>query len=215
MLPFEPATTHIIAAPSGAGKSYYAFRILKHRQVMFGNEPPVKIRYYFGIYQPLFDEIKAEIPGIEFVPGLPSEQELMDFTDPKHHTLICIDDEMSAASKSDVVELIFTRIARHRRMSCLFLIQNLYCQGPKMRNINLNTKYITVLRSARDARQISILGSQLFPLTPKALPEAYNECMKMGKFPYLVIDLTSHIRNEYRLRTLVFPSEGTKIFIPI
>jgi len=214
MYPFQPGTTHILAGQSGAGKSMYVYNILKHQNVMFGNSPPKQIKYYYGIDQPLYEEMRTTIPNISFQLGLPSQEDLEEFTDPSYHTLIIIDDLMESVKCSSIVEDIFTKISHHRYCSCFLLLQNLYVQGKCMRTINLNAKYITVFRNPRDAFQLQILGRQLFPTRPNALLESFEDCLENDKFAYLTIDLTPHTPHNHRMRTRIFPSESTIVYAP-
>ncbi len=214
MYPFEAGCTHILAGQSGSGKSTYVYNILKHQDVMFGQFPPKVIKYFYGIYQPLFDEMKSTIPNISFHPGLPTHEDIENFTNPSTHCVIIIDDLMASAKDSDIVQDIFTKISHHRFCSCFLLLQNLFAQGKAMRTISLNSKFITVFRNPRDAFQLQILGRQLFPKSPNAIVEAFNDCLTLDRFPYLVIDLTPHTPSEHRIRTKIFPSETTIVYVP-
>ena len=213
MYPFESGATHMICGQSGAGKSVHVFNILKHMQIMFGNNLPQKVKIYYGIWQPLYDEIMKSIPDISFQKDLPSLEDLNEFTDPKLHTLCILDDVMTTAVDSEVVELIFTRISHHRNLSCLYLAQNIFATGKRARTISLNTKYIHLFSSPRDQLQVKYLGRQLFPEKSQALVEAYQDCM-MEPYGYLIIDLTVHTEYAHRLRTKIFPQENTIVYVP-
>lgn len=84
-----------------------------------------------------------------------------------------------------------------------------------MRNISLNAKYITIFRNPRDAFQLQILGRQLFPTKPNAIVEAFTDALKQDKFAYLTIDLTPHTPQEHRIRTCIFPSDTTIVYVPL
>ena len=126
---FQPGSTHIVFGQSGSGKTRFIFKVLQHRHQLFEEKPPCKIRYYYGIWQDFFSEIEKDTDNITFHQGLPSEEELLEITDPNSHTLIIIDDLMHEACNSQVVELIFTRLSHHRFLTCFYLLQNLFVQG--------------------------------------------------------------------------------------
>ena len=177
MLEFNPGSTHILSGQSGSGKTRFILRILQNMDKIFGEHPPLKIRYYYGIWQDNYDQMKREIENISFQQGLPSEEELMDFTDPKTHTMIIIDDLMDEACNSQVVELIFTRISHHRFCSCFYIVQNAFVQGKKQMTINLNTKYVEVFRSPRSLLQLTYLNNQIFPNNPGLLIHSSKDVM--------------------------------------
>lgn len=212
MYPFEAGSCHITVGSSGTGKTCFIYELLKNKDVMFRDQPPIKIRYYYGIYQDLFDEMKREIPGISFQEGLPTEEELLEFCDPPNHVLILIDDLMSNASKSDLVEKIFTRISHHKNCSCFYILQNAFVQGKHQVTINLNAKYLEIFRSPRSLMQLSYLNNQIFPNKPNLLIDAYNDVMKNHKYGYVIVDVTPHCPDDLRVRTRIFPKEKTIIF---
>ena len=212
MLEFNPGSTHILSGQSGSGKTRFILRILQNMDKIFGEHPPLKIRYYYGIWQDNYDQMKREIENISFQQGLPSEEELMDFTDPKTHTMIIIDDLMDEACNSQVVELIFTRISHHRFCSCFYIVQNAFVQGKKQMTINLNTKYVEVFRSPRSLLQLTYLNNQIFPNNPGLLINSYKDIMNQEPFGYILIDLTAQCPDDLRIRTKIFPSERTIVY---
>ena len=212
MLEFNPGSTHILSGQSGSGKTRFILRILQNIDKIFGEHPPLKIRYYYGIWQDNYDQMKREIENISFQQGLPSEEELMDFTDPKTHTMIIIDDLMDEACNSQVVELIFTRISHHRFCSCFYIVQNAFVQGKKQMTINLNTKYVEVFRSPRSLLQLTYLNNQIFPNNPGLLINSYKDIMNQEPFGYILIDLTAQCPDDLRIRTKIFPSERTIVY---
>ena len=212
MLEFNPGSTHILSGQSGSGKTRFILRILQNIDKIFGEHPPLKIRYYYGIWQDNYDQMKREIENISFQQGLPSEEELMNFTDPKTHTMIVIDDLMDEACNSQVVELIFTRISHHRFCSCFYIVQNAFVQGKKQMTINLNTKYVEVFRSPRSLLQLTYLNNQIFPNNPGLLINSYKDIMNQEPFGYILIDLTAQCPDDLRIRTKIFPSERTIVY---
>ena len=179
---------------------------------MFGDQPPKAILFCYGIWQETYSLMESEIQGLTFYQGLPSESELMEFTDPKVHTAVVLDDLQHTASNSQVVELLFTRLSHHKHCSCFYLLQNAYIQGKNQRTISLNAKYIEIFRSPRSLMQLQYLNSQIFPDSKNILIQAYKDVMSQHPFSYLVIDLTAHCPDELRIRTAVFPEEETIIY---
>lgn len=87
-----------------------------------------------------------------------------------------MDDMMHLIVSSVDVQLLFTQGAHHRKLTVIYLNQNLYCQGRCACTISLNSHYI-LLRNPRDASQVQCLGKQIVPGKGKVVTEAYNDCM--------------------------------------
>ena len=75
---FAPNSLFTIVGGTGSGKSCWVFKFLRNLPYMFGDTPTKKVMYCYGIYQPLFDEIKRVIPAIVFHEGLPDREEMME-----------------------------------------------------------------------------------------------------------------------------------------
>ena len=43
---------------------------------MFGDTPTDKILYCYGIYQPLFDQMRKDVPNLSFHHGLPDVEDI-------------------------------------------------------------------------------------------------------------------------------------------
>ena len=70
-IPFEPCSTFTVSAGTNSGKTTLIFQILCDKYAF--KEPVDRILYCYGVYQPLFDEMKAKIPKIQFHEGLPDD----------------------------------------------------------------------------------------------------------------------------------------------
>lgn len=213
MFPYEPACTHIVIGQSGSGKTQYIFKVLKNKNVMFGDNPPKRIRYYYGIWQEMFDEMQDVIEGLSFHEGLPDEDELLSFTSSNEHTCVILDDVMDQACNSKVVELIFTRISHHRCCTCFYLQQNAFVKGKNQVTISMNAKYVEVFRSPRSLMQLQYLNNQTFPNDKGMLCKAYKDIMSIYSYGYLVIDLTAHCIDELRIRSQIFPGDATVFYL--
>lgn len=71
----ETPSTAMLAGPSGSGKTTFIFKAIKHANGLF-TQPPKRIFYCYGVYQPLFDRMKECLQNIEFVEDIPSRQSL-------------------------------------------------------------------------------------------------------------------------------------------
>ena len=109
-IPLKPASTIMVSGCSKTGKSYWTFRLLKSKDLMF-EKPVHKVFYYFSMYQPLFDEMKAEIPNIFFYQGLPDNLESL--SEKGMHCLAIFDDLMFSINNSAKAATYFTAASHH------------------------------------------------------------------------------------------------------
>lgn len=147
--------------------------------------------------------------GVEFNKGMINIEEL-DSSIPK--LLIC-DDMMESCSQT--IAEIFTKHAHHRNLSIIFITQNLYQKSQHMRNMNLNSSYLVLFRTPRDVNQLEYLSRQMYGhKRSKFLVSAFQMAAELSSHPYLVVDLKADSDEIIRVRSNVFPSELTYIFLP-
>ena len=206
MFLFQSPTTMILSGATGSGKTTWLKSLLDHRKDMFFS-PPERILYFYGTWQPLFEEMEKS--GVEFIEGLPPQDIENQSGKPM---VVILDDLLEEATKSDVVERLFTKGSHHKNMTVIYLTQNLFRQGKNARNITLNAHYLVLFKNPRDVGQVGNVGKQLgcSSFLKKAFEDATAE-----KYGYLVIDLSPHTEAQYRYRTHVFPSEDTLIYRPL
>ena len=207
---FKPRTSFMIVGASGSGKTYWVYKFLHHLPDMFQDPAPEKILYCYGIYQPLFDDMKQNIPHLIFHQGLPDKEEMEQFAG---HTLLVLDDLMSDVSNSKPMQDLFCQYCHHMGISVMYLTQNLFHQGKCARTIALNTHVLVLMKSMRNASQVSCVARQLYPGQAGMLEEIYQDAMR-EPYGYLVIDMSPHAQDEYRLRSKIFPGEDPIIYIP-
>lgn len=109
------------------------------------------------------------------------------------------------------MEVLFTQGCHHRRISVIFITQNLFPRGSKSRTIALNTYYLVLMKNARDVSQVSILSRQLYPGRSRLLVEAYRDATKHA-FGYLIVDTSPQGEDKYRLRTNISPGEDPVVY---
>lgn len=210
-IPFQPCSSMCISGETGSGKTRFVYRLLTHLDEMYVKEPPKRILYCYGIHQPLFDKIEQHISNLKLHHGLPSNETIQDLTSDRQHTLIVLDDLMHRVVQDVDMELLFTQGCHHRRLSVIFITQNIFPRGSKSRTIALNTYYLVLMKNMRNASQISVLGRQLYPGRSKLLIDAYTDATKQA-FGYLVVDTSPQGNDKYRLRTNIFPEEEPVVY---
>ena len=102
------------------------------------------------------------------------------------------------------VQNLFTRGSHLQNLSIIYINQNLYQQGKSARNIALNTHYTVLFKNPRDITQITNFGRQIG--MSQLLQEAYKDATSEPYNP-LIIDLSPHSNEAYKLRSHIFPEE--------
>ena len=136
-------------------------------------------------------------PKVKFHEGMPDVTKF----DGRRSTFLVLDDLMSETN--DDVANLFTKGSHHRKVSVMFLTQNLLYKNRHMRTISLNSHYMILFKNPRDAGQFSILARQMYPSSWKFAEEAYRDATERP-FGYLFVDLKPQQDERYRLRTNVF-----------
>ena len=114
---FKPRTSFMIVGASGSEKTYWVYKFLRHLPDMFQDPAPEKILYCYGIYQPLFDDMKQNIPHLIFHQGLPDKEEMEQFAG---HTLLVLDDLMSDVSNSKPMQDLFCQYCHHMGINVMY-----------------------------------------------------------------------------------------------
>ncbi len=122
-------------------------------------------------------------------------------------TLVVIDDLM--IETNDMVANLFTKISHHRSVSVINITQNVVHKN----TISVNTHYMVLFKSPRDAGQISVLGRQLYPEHNKFLVEAFKDATS-EPHSYLLLDLRPETDERYRVRANIFQGEQQIVYQP-
>jgi hypothetical protein len=190
--------TCILGGPSGSGKTHFVIKLLIHYRSKI-KPIPAKITYYLSEWQPLFNEIKAIIPFMEFKEGLPS----IDAFD-NTNQLIILDDLMSETKDNEDILNLFTKKSHHRNISIILMTQNIYCKGACMRSMSLNSHYLVVFNNPRDRSQIKYLSRQINPSFPKYIEEAFFDATTIRPHGYILFDLKQRTPENLRIKANIF-----------
>ena len=210
-VPFEPCSSICISGQTGSGKTQWVLKFLENLPKMYSGDPPSHVLYCYGIHQDVFDHMERIIPNFYSKEGLPSAEELNDFTKDRRHKLIIIDDLMHEVMRNKDMELLFTQGCHHRKVSVILITQNLYPGGKHARTIALNTWYMVLMKNLRDVSQVGVLGRQLYPGKSKGFMKAYEDALSKT-YGYFLVDMSPHASDKYRLRTDIFPGEDPIIY---
>ena len=107
--------------------------------------------------------------------------------------------------ESEVADL-FTK-GSHKNISVIAVTQNVFHQSRFQRTISLNTHYMVLFKTPRDASQIQHLAIQMYPKDPEYLVQVYERAMTLGLYSYLFIDLKQETPVNMRLRANILENE--------
>jgi hypothetical protein len=194
----------LISGPSSSGKTEICRRLVEHSGDMF-TPPPAAILYAYGQYNrlvPHFEKI-----GITTVHGPPSDEAIARLRKPG---LLILDDLLFDVDERWLANL-YTKRSHHENFGIIMLTQNLF--DKKVKVPRLNSMYIILMRSPSSLLSIRNLGSQLYPRRVGFFLDAYRKATA-NSYGYLLIDMHPSSLPALRLRTSIFPSEATSLFLP-
>ena len=203
MFVFRHPFTCLISGPTQCGKTHFTLKLLANLDDLITPKPE-RVVWCRGEQQALHLP-----PNVEVSDGLKA----LDTIDGIAPTLIIIDDLMQEAGEEKDVVNLFTRGSHHRNLSVVLLVQNLFHRGKFMRTMSLNTHYLVLFKNPRDAGQIRILASQLFPGKTQYLVEAYKQSTAKPH-GYLLLDFKQDTCDALRVLSDILPGEEGFYYAP-
>src|SRR5713101_4146580 len=194
----------LIVGPSQADKTTFVENLINSRHVLF-EVPPREIHWFTESH---YETDCTDIQVYEG--GLPDSFEMVQPGD-----MVVLDDLMNEAADSKEVSNLFTRLVHHLPCTVLSLTQNLYSKSSENRTRSLNSQYIVLFKSPRDASQIECLGRQMYPGQKGFLTGAYKDAISIRPYSYLLLDLHQTTPEELRVRTCILPDEAPqRVYLP-
>ncbi len=212
---FNHPSNVMLAGPSGSGKTRFLVRALELG--MFCPRP-TRVVWVYGEDQADHDTLNeltaiGKLPKVEFLKNDTSYQEIVEGFDRSQVNLLVLDDQMKEA-KTNPKEFdnIFTKGSHHRNITVVLLLQNVFEDG--FRTVNINMRYLVVFKNPRDQRQITVLGSQMFPSQSDFITKVYEDATAREPFTYLVFDVHGETRKELRILTNVLSTKRARVYVP-
>ena len=147
VIPFQSGSPIMIVGPTNSGKIVWVNRLLSHD--MF-TEIPKSILHCYSVYQKFFEEMKTnpdiKVPII-FMEGLPTK-DIMDNMNNGNFHIIILHNMMETIVKSLDMLQLFTKYCHHYNISAVFIMQNVYHQGPYGRSISLNNHMMILFENS-------------------------------------------------------------------
>jgi hypothetical protein len=159
-----------------------------------------RIVWCYGQWQPAYEQISRTIPNVEFVRGISDDLEQDSYFDTSVNNLIVLNDLMTVAKNDNRVSDLFTKGSRHRCLSTIYVVQNLFAQGRASRDVSLNCQYMVLFNSPVDRHQISLLARRIYPKNSDKMMNKYEEAVSRP-YGYLLIDFEPGTAESQRLKT--------------
>ena len=193
-------STITIVGPTQSGKTTLTHNIVKNSDKIF-NHPFSQILWYTA-YPPT-----NPLDNVLYIRGEPNDINERA----KENSLIIIDDYMDELKNSVVLTNLMTKGVHHRKLTVIYLTQNLFHSGKHNKTRRLNTSYMILFKSPQDLSSIDYLSRQLFPDAKHFLTQVYQHTTSSTPYSYLLLDLHAETPNHLRLRTNILPTQTPMI----
>lgn len=131
-----------------SGKTHFVWKLLECGNEMF-DVPPSKIIYCYMEDQPIVDEMKSTLSDFDTYRGLPSREEIKEWSEDSLHTVIILDDMIHLVTKSTDALHLFQTMVSHSKLTAFLLSQNLYPPGIYAKSILLNCQNVILFKNVR------------------------------------------------------------------
>ena len=177
----------VLAGPSQSAKSWFVKEMLTHKQI---TPYPSHVVLAYKEWRPLYDDMKEQ--------GLDGVSTEINGVTP---TLIILDDLQKEVASNEFVSSMFMRGSHHRNCSCVFIVQNLYFQGRKSRDIVMNAHYYVIFRNPGDQIQLKEFTRRRGQ--HDMIMHAYTKhCNR--KHTFLIIDNSQHTDDRIKMGMPVY-----------
>ena len=107
------------------------------------------------------------------------------------------------------MQKLFTVYSNYKKLSVIMLSQMLFKPGDYKFNVpSENVHYLFLFKSPRNSSKIINLAKQVSPYDNKFIVQSYKKAT-FKEFTYLLFDFHQSTPEEIRLRSKIFPSQGT------
>ena len=197
-----------IVGPSGSGKTHFVCKLLGTSNIF--KHKINKIYWHHGCESESGDtaECLRHLKNITFIKGFNDKW----INQPKQYDALVIDDLFEEANREKNFNSLFTKIARHREVTVIYITQNLFFQGGNHRTRNLNVHYLIIFKNPRDQTAIDYIARQSFPNNRKFLIDAYNDAVNDKPHGYLFMDFTQNCPDDLRVKSDIFNPSGVVIY---
>ena len=210
-LRLENGSVMQVVGPSGSGKTHFVCSLLRDSHLKF-KRAIKKIYWLMGSDEGEAGETAKEMKKLGDKVKVLRGFEKGWQSKPQKDDAIVIDDLYAESTKETDFNNLFTKVARHRQVTVIFITQNLFHQGGQHRTRNLNVHYLVLFKNPRDCTAIDFIARQAFPKNRLFLVDAYKDATENRPHGYLFIDFTQPCPDFLRVRSDVFNVNGITVY---
>ena len=197
-----------VVGPSGSGKTHFVINLLS--QNVF-KEPTRHIYWLMGTNEGESGDTQKQFKSLKNVKILKGFEKGWQ-NKPQKGDVVVIDDLFSESTKEQDFNNMFTKVARHRQVTVIFITQNLFHQGGQHRTRNLNVHYLVIFKNPRDNTVIDFLARQAFPSNRSFLIDSFKDATLDKPHGYLFLDFTQSCPDMLRVRADIFNPNGIVVY---
>ena len=172
-----------------------------------GGEKYQKLLWFSGSNQPdLFERIRSTFEGTTRVYNTIDKEIYAKIEKEGKNFISVIDDLMHEMSGNQDIGKLFTKGRSHLNCNVILLWQNVFPEGPEMRNLSINAQHIVIVKNPRDKSQIRFFAQQVAPRKGNKFLDVFNDCTKRS-YSYLHCDFSQNTPEEIRYKTNIFSDE--------
>ena len=184
---FKHPSMMMIVGPTQSGKTYFVEQLLKSNSIKYPSRKAKCIQWFYNQWQPLYDRLQSTLRnGITFTQGLPEVSDNLEDINDNVQNLWVLDDLMDEAVQSPIISQLFIR-GRHRNLSVILLLQNMFAKGKFNTNISRNAQYMVLFRSPSDRKQMDMVAERIFTKDRPNFMRAYTKETEKP-FGYIILD---------------------------
>ena len=198
-----------VVGPSGSGKTHFVVNLLSHNGLF--KEPTRQIYWLMGTDEGESGDTQKLFKMLKRVKVLKGFEEGWQ-EKPRKGDVVVIDDLFSESTKEQDFNNMFTKVARHRQVTVIFITQNLFHQGGQHRTRNLNVHYLVIFKNPRDNTVIDYLARQAYPSNRVFLIDAFKDATLDKPHGYLFLDFTQACPDLLRVRSDIFNPNGVVVY---
>ena len=199
-----------IVGPSGSGKTYFVCDLLHNADSIFLNKTR-NIYWLMGVAEGEHGLTRKCMDRLQNVTIMNVFEEGWQ-DKPQKGDVLVIDDLFAESVKEQSFNNIFTKVARHREVTVIFITQNLFHQGGQHRTRNLNVQFLVIFKNPRDSTAIDFIARQAFPNNRKYLIDSFSDATHDKPHGYLFLDFSQNCLDDLRVRSDIFNRCGMIIY---